>query len=70
MPYILRDAYGQEYTVTGSITVGRDPGQTIILADTLASRLHATIWDQAGVLYIRDQLQLIWPRLCSPPPSH
>ena len=51
MPYILRDAYGQEYRVAGSIAFGRDPGQTIILADTLASRLHAAIWDEAGVLY-------------------
>jgi FHA domain-containing protein len=55
MPYILRDAYGHEYPVTGSITVGRDTGHAIVLADTLASRLHATIWDQAGMLYIRDE---------------
>ncbi|MEP7358739.1 MAG: FHA domain-containing protein, partial [Anaerolineales bacterium] len=55
MPYVLRDAYGHEFPVTGSITVGRDPGHAIVLADTLASRLHATIWDQAGVLYIRDE---------------
>jgi len=54
MPYVLRDAYGHEYPVTGSITIGRDPGRAIVLADTLASRLHATVWDQAGTLYVRD----------------
>jgi predicted component of type VI protein secretion system len=55
MPYVLRDAYGHDYPVTGTITIGRDPGHGIVLADSVASRFHATVWDQAGILYIRDE---------------
>ena len=55
MPYVLRDVYGHEFPVTGSITIGRDPGHAITLADSVASRFHATVWDQAGVLYVRDE---------------
>ena len=55
MPYVLRDAYGHEYPITGRVSVGRDPGHGIVLADSLASRFHATLWEQGGGLFVRDE---------------
>ena len=55
MPYVLRDAFGRDHPVNGSVTIGRDPIHSIVLTDTLASRLHATVWEQGGALFLRDE---------------
>lgn len=55
MPYVLRDAQGREYPVGVMVHIGRDPTNQVVLSDPLASRVHATVWDQQGALYLRDE---------------
>ena len=55
MPYLLRDTYGQEFPVTGIIQIGRDPACQILLSDPQSSRRHATVWEEAGRLLLRDE---------------
>lgn len=37
------------------VRVGRDPANDVALQDTQASRFHATLWVQGGILYVRDE---------------
>jgi len=55
MAFSLRDAQGREIPVVGRLQIGRDPINQIPIDDPLASRVHATIWEDGGTLYIRDE---------------
>lgn len=55
MPYILRHIHGREYPISGPTQIGRETTNPIALDDTQASRLHATVWEQQGTLYLRDE---------------
>jgi len=55
MAFSLRDAQGREVPVVGRLQVGRDPINQIPIDDPLASRVHATIWEDGGTLFIRDE---------------
>src|SRR5258707_5817951 len=51
----LRAADGREFPLVGSVRLGRAPESEIMLADDLASRLHARLWLESGTLLIRDE---------------
>jgi hypothetical protein len=55
MPFVLRDAAGREVPVVGRLQIGRDPINQIPIEDPLASRVHATVWEEGGTLFIRDE---------------
>jgi|GEM_PF-2670370 len=55
MPYILRDVHGREYPISGPTRIGREATNAIVLDEAQASRLHATVWEEQGVLYLRDE---------------
>lgn len=55
MAFSLRDAQGREVPVVGRLQIGRDPINQIPIDDPLASRVHATIWEEGGTLFIRDE---------------
>lgn len=55
MAFSLRDAQGREVPVVGRLQIGRDPINQIPIDDPLASRVHATIWEDGGTLFIRDE---------------
>jgi len=55
MPYILRDAPGRDYQITGVMKLGREATNAIVVDDSQASRVHATVWEQQGVLSLRDE---------------
>jgi pSer/pThr/pTyr-binding forkhead associated (FHA) protein len=55
---VLRDIVtGQEYPITSkALRVGRVREENdVVLNENLVSRYHATLWEQAGVLYVRDE---------------
>lgn len=54
-PIRLRSTDGTEYTISGSMTIGRAPSCHIVIKHPEASRVHATIWEQGGVAYIQDE---------------
>ena len=41
--------------MVGRLQIGRDPINQIPIDDPLASRVHATIWEDGGTLFIRDE---------------
>ena len=53
--YFLQDARGQRYPITGLIRIGRAETCQLILAGKEVSRLHASLWVEHGVLYVRDE---------------
>ncbi len=55
MPHVLRNAYGHEYLIGAGIRLGSDPANQVVLADRLASPVHATVWEWQGKLYLRDE---------------
>ena len=55
MAFSLRDAQRREVPVVGRLQIGRDPTNQIPIDDPLASRVHATIWEDRGTLFIRDE---------------
>jgi hypothetical protein len=55
MPYLLRDIYGHDFPVTAPLAIGRGLDCQIILSDRQASRLHATVWEERGILVLRDE---------------
>jgi hypothetical protein len=55
MAFVLRDAQGREVPVVGRLQLGRDPINQIPIDDPLASRVHATVWEDGGTLFIRDE---------------
>jgi len=55
MPYALRDAQGHEYPVDAKMQIGRDRTNQVALTDPQASRVHATVWEEQGMLYLRDE---------------
>jgi hypothetical protein len=55
MPYLLRDIHGREYPIHGPTRIGREATNAIVLDEAQASRLHATVWEEQGVLYLRDE---------------
>ncbi|HKZ55258.1 MAG TPA: FHA domain-containing protein [Anaerolineales bacterium] len=55
MSYVLRDALGREYPIGEELQIGRDPANPVVVDDPLASRVHATLWEQQGALYLRDE---------------
>lgn len=55
MAFRLRDPQGRELPITGRLQLGRDPLNQIALDDPLASRVHATLWEEGGKLFIRDE---------------
>ena len=58
MPCLLRDTFGQVFPVTAAITFGRGPTFQILLSDEQTSRLHATVWEDRGLLY-RQNIHLL-----------
>ena len=52
---ILRDPAGQEYPISASTTIGREQSCQIVLDDPSVSRTHATVWEQQGAVYVRDE---------------
>lgn len=55
MPALIIRHTGQSFPLTStSITIGRQPDNTIVLADSQVSRHHATISLQAGTFVIQD----------------
>jgi hypothetical protein len=55
MAFVLREAEGREVPVVGRLQIGRDPINQIPIDDPLASRVHATVWEDSGTLFIRDE---------------
>ncbi len=55
MAFVLRDAQGREVPVGGRLQIGRDPTNPILIDDPLASRVHATLWEEGGKLFVRDE---------------
>lgn len=55
MPYILRDANHREYPISARIQIGRDPANAVVVTDPLVSRIHATVWEEQGTLFLRDE---------------
>ena len=55
MAFVLRDAQGREVPVVGRLQIGRDPINQIPIDDPLASRVHATVWEDGRTLFIRDE---------------
>ena len=55
MAFVLRDAQGREVPVVGRLQIGRDPINQIPIDDPLASRVHATVWEDGGTLFILDE---------------
>jgi len=53
--YFLRSPTGQTYAVNGLMRLGRDPVCQVTINDPLVSRVHATIWPEAGSLRVRDE---------------
>ena len=54
--YVLSAADGAEYPIGSTITqIGRENTCQIMLGDPLVSRIHATLWVEADVLYVRDE---------------
>jgi hypothetical protein len=54
MPYALRDIHGRKFTVGMKLQIGSDPGNQIVLLDPQIAAWQATLWEQQGVLYLRD----------------
>ncbi|MGH2619702.1 MAG: FHA domain-containing protein, partial [Anaerolineales bacterium] len=55
MAFSLRDAQGREVPVVVRLQIGRDPINQIPIDDPLASRVHATVWEDSGKLFVRDE---------------
>ncbi len=55
MPYLLRDAQGRVYLINGLTRIGREATHPIALNDPISSRLHATVWEEQGMLFLRDE---------------
>ena len=55
MTFTLRTSSGQETAILGPLRIGRAAECEIQLADSLASRVHATVWVEDGQLLVRDQ---------------
>jgi hypothetical protein len=58
MPYILRDVYGHEFPVGPLLRIGSDPSPTSVqlrLNDPQVEPVHATLWEQQGALFLRDE---------------
>ncbi len=58
MPYILRDVYGHEFPVGRLLRIGSDPSPASVqlqLNDPLVEPVHATLWEQQGTLFLRDE---------------
>jgi FHA domain len=52
----LRAANGREYSVAGTLRIGRAPDNEICLTgDDLVSRLHARVWPEGDRLFICDE---------------
>jgi len=55
VPYALRDAQGHQYPVGAKTQIGRDRTNQVALTDPQASRVHATVWEEQGTLFLRDE---------------
>jgi len=55
MPFTLLSPYGPRYEINGLIYVGRDHACAIRPPDNLVSRVHACLWLDQGVVYVRDE---------------
>jgi hypothetical protein len=54
MPYALRDIHGCKFTVGMKLQIGSDPGNQVVLLDPQVAAWQATLWEQQGILYLRD----------------
>jgi hypothetical protein len=55
MPFLLRDSTGHEFPIRGETHIGRASTAQVVITDPCASGLHATIWEQQGRLFLRDE---------------
>lgn len=55
MPFSLQDPQGKSFPVGTILHIGCQATNEIVLTDPLASPIHATIWEQQGVVYVRDE---------------
>ena len=55
MPLALLDDQGLEHLIGPVLRIGSQGANHIVLADPLVSSVHATLWDQQGTVYIRDE---------------
>ena len=55
MPLALIDDQGHEHPIGSVLRIGSQGANHIVLADPLVSSAHATLWDQHGAIYIRDE---------------
>ncbi len=55
MPFTLLSPYGPRYEINGLSYVGRDHACAIRPPDNLVSRVHACLWLDKGVVYVRDE---------------
>ena len=58
MPYTLRDVYGHEFPVGPLFRIGSDPSPASVqlrLNDPQVEPVHATLWEQQGTLFLRDE---------------
>ena len=53
--HFLIDLIGNAYPLEFQLSIGRDPSCQIVLTDPEVSRLHASLWVEAGSVYIRDE---------------
>jgi hypothetical protein len=51
----LRAPSGEEFDITGPFRIGRDEDCEIKVENSLASRIHASIWVDHGQLLVRDE---------------
>lgn len=55
MPFLLRDSTGHEFPIRGETHIGRASTTQVVITDPCASGVHATIWEQQGRLFLRDE---------------
>jgi pSer/pThr/pTyr-binding forkhead associated (FHA) protein len=53
--FVLRDVAGREYPVSAPTAIGREHTCQIVVDDPTVSRVHATVWEQQGMLFVRDE---------------
>ncbi len=52
---VIQDSAGHEYPVEGPLSIGRSSQNSIPIQEPLASRTHAVVFPNQGVLCVRDE---------------